>query len=46
MDIAHIDDTDESTGVENHNNRGVGENATPMMETTVDDELSDDEDTH
>ena len=46
MDIAHIDDTNESTGVVNHNNTGVGENATPMMETTVDDESSDDEDTH
>ena len=42
----HIDDTDESAGVENPNNTGVGENAAPMMESTVEDELSDDEDTH
>ena len=46
MDIAHIDDTDESAGVENPNNTGVGENTTPMMESTMDDESSDDEDTH
>ena len=37
-DIINIDDTDESTGVENPNNTGVDENAAPMMETTVDDE--------
>ena len=46
MDIVHIDDNDESAGVENPNNTGVGENLAPMMESTVDDEPSDDEDNH
>ena len=46
VDIVHIDDTEEAAGVENPNYTGVGENATPMMESTVDDESSDDEDTH
>ena len=46
LGTVHIDDTDESAGVENPNNTGVGENAAPMMESTVEDELSDDEDTH
>ena len=45
MDNIHIDDTDESTGVENDNNTGVGQDMTPMMESTAEDEMSDDEDT-
>ena len=45
MDNIHIDDADESTGVENDNNTGVGQNMTPMMESTAEDEMSDDEDT-
>ena len=44
-DIINIDDTDESTGVENPNNTGVDKNTAPMMETTVDDEESDGGDT-
>ena len=46
IDNVHIDDTDEPAGVENPNNTGVGENITPMMESTADDESPDDEDTH
>ena len=46
MNNIHIDDADESKGVENDNNTGVGQNMTPMMESTVEDEMSDDEDTH
>ena len=45
MDNIHIDDADESAGLENDNNTGVGQNMTPMMESTAEDEMSDDEDT-
>ena len=44
-DIINIDDTDESTGVENPNSTGVDKNVAPRMETTVDDEESDGGDT-
>ena len=42
----HIDDYDKPAGVENSNNAGVDENAAPTMESTVEGELSDDEDAH
>ena len=44
MDNIHVNDADECTGVDNDNNTGVGQNMTPMMESTMEDEMSDDED--
>ena len=44
-DIINVDDTEESMGEENRNNTRVDEDAVPMVETMMDDEDSDDEDT-
>ena len=46
LDIADIDEADELTGVDNHNNAGVGEEAMPVNEIINEDAISEDDDTH